>query len=173
MNVNEKPHVEVSWPHQVAMSLVRNASVVTRPADGYVFREIKGPNHMVALTDITIFLYRASAIRLTGESVQDEVVAVPELSHPAWGSIRAKQNPSIGNTRLEFSVGRAGPVAITLYDVRGRRLRHWTFAGLAAGDHAVTWDGQAEHGRVARSGVVFAKVVSGDQAWTTKFVHLE
>ena len=62
-------------------------------------------------------------------------------------------NPFNPATTIRFLLGAEGPVFLAVHDVTGRRVRLLSHAVLAAGDHAVRWDGRADDGRPAASGV--------------------
>jgi hypothetical protein len=59
----------------------------------------------------------------------------------------ASPNPFGAWTELPFALGRPATVAVTVYDVAGRRVLAAPRASLAAGDHAFRWDGRDGAGR--------------------------
>jgi hypothetical protein len=62
-------------------------------------------------------------------------------------------NPFNPSTRIGFVLDRPDDVDITVYDVAGRRVVTLLHARVAAGSHAVRWDGATESGEPASSGV--------------------
>lgn len=94
---------------------------------------------------------------------------------PASGAIaiaEPRPNPFRGRTRLAFTVVAPQPVTLTLYDVRGRRVRSYTPENYAPGTHAIDWDGRDEGGKTVPAGIYFARF-DGPQAGTArKIVYL-
>jgi aminopeptidase N len=82
---------------------------------------------------------------------------------PAAGELRlaAAPNPFNPSTSLTFSLSRPSAVELTIFDPRGRRVCD-LLAGetLAAGPHAVRWDGRDAAGRAAAAGAYVARLRS-------------
>jgi len=74
--------------------------------------------------------------------------------------MKARPNPFNPRTRIGFFIpGSAGAmVRLTIFDVRGARVRDVVRSVLAAGLHEVEWDGRDETGGQAASGVYFCKL---------------
>ena len=66
-------------------------------------------------------------------------------------------------TEIRFTVHRAGSGSLTVFNVKGERVRTLLNGQLAEGPHAVTWDGQDDAGRQAPTGVYFYRLeVNGE-----------
>jgi flagellar hook assembly protein FlgD len=63
-------------------------------------------------------------------------------------------------------------VALTVYDVLGRRVRTLVKAALPAGTHRVAWSGRDEAGRPVAPGVYFLRLEALGEARTGKVVRL-
>lgn len=75
-------------------------------------------------------------------------------SAPAAGlALAAWPNPFNPSTRIAFELPRAGRARLVLHDVHGRRVARLLDAPLAAGPHALQWDGRDDAGRELPSGV--------------------
>lgn len=72
--------------------------------------------------------------------------------------LRATPNPASESTRLQFDLPSAADVRLEIYDVAGRRARLLAAGRLAAGPHAIQWDGRRQDGRRAESGVYFVRL---------------
>ena len=71
-------------------------------------------------------------------------------------------NPFNPRTELRFRLETAQPrVELSIYDVQGRRVRHFVREDLEAGDHAVLWDGLDASGRAVASGVYAVELRAG------------
>jgi hypothetical protein len=73
-------------------------------------------------------------------------------------------NPARGLSTFELSLPRAARVEVAVFDLGGRRVRTLAAAALDAGDHAVRWDGRAEDGAPAPTGLYFARAVVDGRA---------
>ncbi len=94
---------------------------------------------------------------------------------PAARVGRAAPNPFAAATSFAYEVaGAAGAdVAITVYDVAGRRVRSLVAGAQATGRHTVTWDGRTDAGTPARRGVYFVRTrFAGGSAFTQRVLFL-
>ncbi len=74
-----------------------------------------------------------------------------------------RPNPFNPRTEIRFELARDGSPRLAVYDVRGQLVRELLAGGhLAAGPHAVIWDGRDGAGREAPSGLYLARLVAGD-----------
>ena len=82
-------------------------------------------------------------------------------AHGAGGEslLGAWPNPCVtgGSTRLRFTLDRARPVAVTIFNVSGKEVRRIPHPG-GLGLNSVAWDGTLEGGSQARPGVYFYRV---------------
>lgn len=72
--------------------------------------------------------------------------------------LRFSRNPFRSGTELSFSLGRPGPVQVTVFDLRGRLVRGLLDAHREAGVHQVSWNGLDQSGRAVASGVYFVRL---------------
>ncbi|NOT34360.1 MAG: hypothetical protein HOP12_09345 [Candidatus Eisenbacteria bacterium] len=87
------------------------------------------------------------------------VVGSPVSANTAFGLRSVRPNPSSGPVEIVFSLSRPEPVQLVVYDVFGRQVRSLTDARtLAAGPHAVSWDGRRDDGGQTGAGVYFARL---------------
>jgi len=80
-------------------------------------------------------------------------------------------NPFNPQTRIRFEVGgeRAVPVAVTIYNVQGRAVRHLLNDTVSPGPQEVVWHGRDDGGRDLATGVYLARVTVAD---TQKLVKM-
>lgn len=107
---------------------------------------------------------------LTAAEVITAVATAPRV--PAGFSLEAWPNPFNAETTLSFTVTTAGPVALTVFDLRGRVVRGWS-GHYGAGTHSLTWDGRDEGGRAVASGVYIASARQGGAAIARKVTLLK
>jgi len=68
----------------------------------------------------------------------------------------ARPNPFDRETRMAFTLPRAGAVRLTVTDVHGRSVRTLLAGALEAGEHQIPWDGRDDRGKKAATGIYFA-----------------
>jgi hypothetical protein len=81
--------------------------------------------------------------------------AVPGMD--AFTRLRAWPNPSAGEFHFSLSLEQDRSLDLAVYDLRGRRVRHWDGMNLQHGDQQFTWDGKDSRGRDLPSGVYFLR----------------
>ena len=69
-------------------------------------------------------------------------------------------SPGSGPATVRYEVGRAGDVVLTLYDVRGRKVRTLVDGNHQQGTFTTTWDGRDDQGRRVASGVYFCRMTT-------------
>jgi len=81
-------------------------------------------------------------------------------------------NPTRDASRVEFTLGQAGPVNLAIYDAAGRRVRLLVDEPLRGGAHHVSWDGRDASGARVASGVYFAKLKNAERIDAVKMIVL-
>jgi hypothetical protein len=81
-------------------------------------------------------------------------------------------NPSHGGTLIRFDLPGVSPlpVSVDIFDVAGRRVRHWSDTALPPGRHSRVWSGRNASGDLVASGVYFVRVTAGEFHATRKVV---
>jgi flagellar hook assembly protein FlgD len=100
------------------------------------------------------------------------VIGVP-AAVPAGARLQlaAHPTPSAGPVTLEFRLAEAGPAALEIFDVVGRRIRLLADdSARAAGPQRIAWDGRDDAGNRARPGVYLARLRCGADQATRRLV---
>lgn len=97
-------------------------------------------------------------------------VAAPAPRADLLSQVTAYPNPFNPQVSIAFTLARAEQVAVTVLDMRGRLVRELLIDELAAGPHAVTWNGTDRGGRPLASGVYFYRVTAGNQGQAGRLV---
>jgi minor extracellular serine protease Vpr len=84
----------------------------------------------------------------------------------------SKPNPFNGSVAFRFSLPEAGPVALDVFDLAGRRLKTWRWNSLGPGDHSINWDGRTEAGRSAPAGTLLLRLTAMGRTLTQKAVRI-
>jgi hypothetical protein len=82
-------------------------------------------------------------------------------------------NPFNPTTTIEYTVAKTGPVEITIYDVKGQRVRQLLDESQPPGRHHAIWDGTTEQGARVASGVYFYRIRIGTFSDVKKMVILK
>ena len=82
-------------------------------------------------------------------------------------------NPFNPQTSIPFSLAKAGPVVLRIYDVRGQLVTTLLDEHRNAGTHVAQWNGRANTGRGASTGIYFARLEAAGITQTRKLVLLK
>ena len=82
-------------------------------------------------------------------------------------------NPFNPTTKIEFTLGKSGFVALQIYDVLGRKVRTLVSEEVSSGYKSVIWDGKNEEGEDVASGVYFYQLKVGDFSEPKKMLLLK
>jgi hypothetical protein len=108
------------------------------------------------------------------ESLLTNPVAAPTADLAARSGVTLsspRPNPTTGFAELRFSIPYAAVVDVTIYDVRGARVRTIANRLYLPGDHVVGWDGADAAGVTPAAGVYFARLSSSGVARTQKILR--
>jgi hypothetical protein len=82
-------------------------------------------------------------------------------------------NPFNPDTKIEFAISTKSFVNLTVYNIRGQKVRTLVDEELDVGWKSVTWDGRDNSGGEVASGVYLYKVVAGDFVDSKKMIMLK
>jgi hypothetical protein len=105
---------------------------------------------------------------------QDVTTAIPETAAPAFGT-RLEQpyeTPRGGGVQLRYSLSDSRPVALTIFDVRGRRIRALLAATQGPGNFDLTWDRSTDTGGRVSRGVYLVRLESAGVVASRKLILL-
>ncbi|MCA9757493.1 MAG: T9SS type A sorting domain-containing protein [Candidatus Eisenbacteria bacterium] len=91
-------------------------------------------------------------------------VGVPETTQ----LLGARPNPFATTTDIHFQLAQEADVRLEIFDVAGRLVRTVFSGRVAAGEHAVTWDGRMDSGASAGSGIYLYRLQAGGKVWGQK-----
>lgn len=80
----------------------------------------------------------------------------------------ARPNPLTGSTTLQFALPSDGAVSLSIFDVAGRKVRSLVDGPMAAGPHAIVWDGQDDLGHPVSAGIYWAHLNKNGRELTRK-----
>ncbi|RMG61263.1 MAG: T9SS C-terminal target domain-containing protein [Calditrichaeota bacterium] len=82
-------------------------------------------------------------------------------------------NPFNPETRIRFALPHSERVRLTVYNIRGQRVKTLLEAVLPAGEHQVRWNGTDQSGRPVGSGIYLLRMEAGGFVQTRKMVLLK
>jgi hypothetical protein len=85
---------------------------------------------------------------------------------------RNHPNPFNPSTEISFGLKERGHVLIRIFDAGGRLVKTLVDAEMSSGDHAETWNGTDDYGRMAASGVYFCRLETKQITMSRKMVLL-
>lgn len=91
---------------------------------------------------------------------------------PLRFTVDSYPNPSNPLTRIEYVLPDAGPIAIAVYDLHGRRIRMLLDESRPAGPGTIVWNGTDDQGRSAASGLYFYEIRTENQVRCGKITLL-
>jgi hypothetical protein len=129
------------------------------------------------LTDEDLALVTADLLSTSGE----KTFAVASLNSRRDVASVAYQNelaqnypnPFNPSTTISFSLARDARAELSIYDVRGARVRTLVDARRERGIHRIQWDGRNQAGEPVASGVYFYRLKAGAFSSTKKMVLLK
>jgi hypothetical protein len=102
----------------------------------------------------------------------------PSLELPrSWALSQNYPNPFNPSTTISFDLpetaGTSQPVNLTVYDIRGRRVRTLIDSDIEPGSHKIHWDGRDERGQSVASGIYLYTLKAGEGIYTRKMTVLK
>lgn len=113
--------------------------------------------HQVGLVTSTTQV--GGVVSWSGYLVPVATAAAPP-SAPEMLGLHLSPNPSRQSVTLRFELAKPADVALSIYDVAGRRVRTIRRGHASAGAHEARWDGRTDAGPLAEAGVYFARLES-------------
>ncbi len=79
-------------------------------------------------------------------------------------------NPFNPITTIRFSIDRADPVRLMIYDILGQQVRELVNGSIAAGVHSLQWDARDDRGELTSAGIYFVELIQGNQILIKRMV---
>jgi len=91
--------------------------------------------------------------------LSDDDEIVPVLQTELRGNFPNPFNPI---TTIGFSLVEKSDVVLTVYNIKGQRVKTLIRGSMDSGHHTVTWNGTDDHGQIMSSGVYFYRMTAGE-----------
>ncbi len=150
-----------------------NASDVASQLSGLGYQVRTGwgmPQHIRVstgtLSEMEGFLAALETILSTSAAAEEPV--------PSGLTFNAVQpNPFNGKCRLRLSIPSHEPVNLSIYDIKGRKIRALVAGPLAPGVHTIVWDGRDYAGRPVASGTYVLNLIQGELATSSRVAYVK
>ncbi len=111
--------------------------------------------------------WMSNTIRILPVAAGTEVALPLQLALKHVGA-----NPAQGRAVLELSVPKRSEMSVTVFDIRGARVRSLAQRVFEPGWHRLEWDGLRDDGGIAGTGVYFVRADCGGRVLSTRVAML-
>jgi len=117
----------------------------------------------------------STALLITSQNgeVLSEVDNVVDATDKGFSLGRNYPNPFNPSTSIEFSVSRHCAVEVSVYNIKGQRVKEVVSGSFSSGRHTVVWNGLDDMGRGVSSGVYFYVMRVGEDSEVRKMVMVK
>ena len=108
----------------------------------------------------------------------DAVIISPEVPNSADAveyeiSLNNYPNPFNPTTTIVFSNNQDEQIELSIFNIKGQKVKQLISERLIAGQHSVLWDGKDDSGNSVSSGVYFYKLDSAGKLISNKMILLK
>ncbi len=96
----------------------------------------------------------------------------PEVEIP-FCTMSNYPNPFNPTTTISYTISKTSNVEISVYNVKGQKVRQLINEEKSSGTHSIVWNGDNDKGRNVTSGIYFCKMSSGGQTTTRKLILMK
>ncbi|MFH1502068.1 MAG: lamin tail domain-containing protein [Candidatus Eisenbacteria bacterium] len=138
----------------------------------YDYVPVYGDN--VYVKGLVAYAYGSYRIEPRGnEDIAVNPVGIPDGAASKFGLAQNSPNPFNPKTSIAFSLPESADVALSIYDVAGRKVATLVEGNLPAGPYSVEWNGRTDGGEKVASGVYFYRLSAGEKETSKKMVLLK
>jgi hypothetical protein len=124
------------------------------------------------------FVYKITTVDMVGNESPpgspSRVSGIPHPGSPAGNVLAgAVPNPFNPATRLDFEIGKSGPVRLRIYDPAGRLVATLVDEILSAGHHHAVWNGRDSTDRMAAAGIYLYRLETGNFSATRRMTLIK
>ncbi|RLC56818.1 MAG: hypothetical protein DRH89_04855 [Candidatus Cloacimonadota bacterium] len=107
-----------------------------------------------------------SIMRFADENEPENIVSKPVLK----GNYPNPFNPT---TTISFSLPNEQEIELTIYNIKGQKVKQLINGQLTAGQHSMIWDGKDTNDKSVGSGIYFYKLKTGNDVLTRKMLMMK
>lgn len=168
------PLVDLTWDEldPLPWQRVLGDPIVMAPMTSSSFDVPVQPMDRAALVRYTVQRLDGRLVRVINEALVDASSDVPDRQERGDLYLApSRPNPVAGAVEISFRLPESGPVRLVITDVAGRQVAVLHDGPIEAGEHTVRWNGLADAGRTAPSGVYFYTLTAGSRTITQRLVR--
>jgi hypothetical protein len=100
------------------------------------------------------------------EELEDNILSTPQLhgNYP---------NPFNPTTTISFSLPEEQEIDLTIYNIKGQKVKRLIDGQLTSGQHSMTWDGKDTNGKSVSTGIYFYRLKTGKKEISRKMLLLK
>ena len=121
------------------------------------------------LDQLTVMINGQAA---TIEIERGEIPRVTELM-PIYPNPFVYDQQRSASLKLSFALAETGKVKISVYNIRGQKVKELTNGVMEKGSYEITWDMKNKNGRPVSSGIYFLKMTAPEYLERRKFIILK
>ena len=96
-----------------------------------------------------------------------------EIIFPSYNTLNQNYpNPFNPETTISYQLPKNSEVELSIYNIKGQKVKTLVHEVLPAGEHAIIWDGRNSNGNRVSSGIYFYKLEAGDYQKVKKMILL-
>jgi len=124
------------------------------------------------------YLFRITAQYSSGESEPSnelciELTANDQNLIPKIDNLNISPNPFNPETTIFFNTESECNIELTIYNLKGQKIKYLTSKPFPAGNHSVFWNGKDDSGQVVVSGIYFCLLQSGNRKIAKKMMIIK
>ncbi len=82
-------------------------------------------------------------------------------------------NPFHKETVLKCKTDQPGAISLSIYNLKGQRVRQLTPGFATSGEYRINWDGKDDNGNISASGIYFVRMTQQDSSVTSRLLKLK
>ena len=116
------------------------------------------------IADIGAFYFDQTQTGIGNLSINQITESQLHQNHP---------NPFNPTTTISFSLQNNSNIELSIYNLKGQKVKQLVIDQLSAGEHSVVWDGKDGNNKPVTSGIYFYKLEAGDFQRVRKMILLK
>lgn len=142
----------------IFLSSILNAETMSLVVNGVV--------HEYELSDI-------SSIDFTNFSVDDYEELFSKIPIELMQNYPNPFKPQSAHTTISFDLKKTGLTDVSIYNVKGQKVKTLSKEDMQIGTHSILWDGKDNDGKTVASGVYLYSVTQDDNRITKKMIIIK
>ncbi len=148
--------------------------------DGNIYSIIQPDQNSVNIEIDGVHEYYITVVSDIGESLPTNTLTIGEVGNSENNVTHSKinlsqnyPNPFNPTTTISFTIPSSGNVNLTIYNIRGQKVKTLADKFYQKGKHSLVWNGKDSENKPVSSGVYFYRMKSGNYTSTKKMILLK